>query len=167
MPWQSDLDISAAGYFLLNNFIGVSARLLYRHWFFTSYSKRLGYHDEAGDAIRGVIDTDIKANVMLSFNLDVSFKVLEFRPSDWIKNTSFWRAFDLDFHLGPFFDAGIYRNPADNKGFNNSLFTAGVEAFLFPLRFRSYFLNVSYGYNFSLGAKKSGYEIYVGMELHY
>jgi len=140
---------------------------MYRRWFFTDYSKRLGYFDEAGDVLRGVVNTDIEANSMLSLNFDVSFKVFEFRPSKWIEDSGFWRTFDLDFHAGPFFDAAVYNNPSNNEGFKNVLFTAGVEAFLFPLRWQSFFLNISFGYNFSLGEKKSSYELFIGMELHY
>jgi len=165
--WQADLDISAAFFFIVSDFLGISARLLYRHWFFTDFVNKLGYHDEAGDALRGIINTEIIANLMLSLNLDFSFKILEFRPSKWIKDSSFWRTFDFDFHAGPFFDAAIYNNPSNNEGFKNVLLTAGVEAFMFPLRWQSFFLNISYGHNFSLGEKKSKYELFIGMEAHY
>ena len=140
---------------------------MYKHWFFTDYNHKIGYHDEAGDTIRGVLDTDIETNSMLSLNFDISFKVLEFRPSQWFSNASFWRTFDLDFHIGPFFDAALYNNPSDNEGFKNVLLAAGFELLIFSLRWQSIFFRLSYGHNFSLGEKKSINELFIGMELHY
>jgi len=167
--WQGDLSVSANGHFIIGGFMGIATRLFYRHWFFTDTGLKQGYYDEAGDVLRGVLDTNVTANSMLSLNLDISFKVLEFRPSKWFSNSNFWRVFDFDLHTGPFFDMALYNNPMnkDSFSFRNTLLTAGLEIVIFPLRWRSLLLRISYGHNFSLTEKNSLNELYIGTELHF
>jgi len=109
---------------------------------------------------------------MFSINLDFPVKVLEFRPSIWYRNDKLKIA-DFDLHLSPFVDIAYFNHP-ENKYMENILFTSGIEALLFPLKFRAFNLRVSFGYNFSdillknkIPGSSSKYEIYIGTELFY
>ena len=163
-PLGSNIRVSVTGHKRFNNFIGISSRLMYRHWFFSDY------HDEAGDVIRGVIDNSVLANYMLSFNLDIPVRVLRFRPSVWFnKYNKFFRIFDFDLHLSPIVDIALYNNPKEQTtfSFHNMLLTAGMEIIIFPERWRSLFLRISYGRNFSFGDRSNTSEIFIGTEFHY
>jgi len=167
-PWSTNIILRGVGHKVINNFMGVSARLMYRHYFFDDYN------DNAGDALRGVLDNSVKASNMISFNLDVPFRVLKFRPSEWSVNNKFLRIFDFDLHAIPIVDVALYNynnsNDPDNQkvfGLSNLLLTAGFEVIIFPERWRSLFLRISYGRNLSVGDKENTSEIFIGTELHY
>ena len=167
-PWSTNILIRGTVHKILNDFMGVSARLMYRHYFFNDYN------DSAGDALRGVLDNSVKASNMISFNLDVPFRVFKFRPSEWSANNKVLRIFDFDFHAAPIVDAALYNynnsNDPDNQkviGIANLLLTAGFEVIIFPERWRSLFLRVSYGRNLSVGEKDNTSELFIGTELHY
>ncbi|MCL2762554.1 MAG: hypothetical protein FWD36_05020 [Treponema sp.] len=177
-PWGTNLRITGKGHFTFDDMFGISTRLMYRQWFFDTYS------DSAGDVLRGIVDRNVFADYMISLNLDLSIKFLKFRPSNWLDNHKL-RIFNFDFHLGPFLDAAIYRDPEfeskfsdANFTFKNMLVSAGAEAIIFPQFFRSLFLRVSFGMNLSnlanMDMKKYGidrtirsYELFIGTELHY
>jgi len=173
--WGSSISIRGIGHKKITDFMGISARLMYRHYFFDDYN------DYAGDALRGILDNDIKANYMFSLNVDIPFRVFKFRPSGWnVKNNKFHRflrVFDFDFHAGPIVDVALYNyNNLDEPkkanrqkvfGLGNLLLTGGMEVVIFPERWRSLFLRVSYARNFSPGPKNSTSEIFIGTELHY
>ena len=135
---------------------------MYRHWFFSDY------HDEAGDALRGILDNAIIANYMLSYNFEVYIKVLELRPSQWTNN-DFWRTFDFDVHLVPVIDMAFYNDPVNKTAFNfeNMLIGGGLEIIIYPERWRSLFLRISYARNFSVSNKVNTSELFIGMEHHY
>lgn len=166
-PLGGSLSISGAGYGIITDFLGFSVRMMYRHWFFNDIC------DSAGDVLRGIWDEDISANYMFSFNLDIPFRIFKFRPSQWFKNRkNFWRIFDFDFHLGPFIDAALYHysNAPNNQrifGLENLLLTAGLEAVVFPERWRSLAFRISYGRNLSIGSKEHSGEFFFGMDFHY
>ena len=162
-PWRADLIVSGEWHLLFNENIGFSGRVAYRHWFFGDYG------EGCGDVLRGIIDNDINAEYMLSFNIDVSFLILKFRPSQWFGDTSFSRVFDFDLHLVPVIDIAFYNSPFNTKTFEleNLQLTAGFEFIIFPQRWRSLFLRISYGRNFSFGRQKSYSELYIGTDFHY
>jgi hypothetical protein len=133
-----------------------------RQWIFYDY----GY-TKAGDALRGVLDKDINADLMLSVNIDLPFRVLRFSPSKWLKNQKF-RIVNFDLHLSPFYDTAVYRDPMHNKNnFDNFLFTGGVEAVVFPEFFRSLYLVISFGWELEDFPSVSNGEIFIGTEFHY
>ena len=162
-PWDTNISISGTGHKKITDFFGISSRIMYRHYFLE------GNNDNAGDALRGVRDNSVTANYMLSLNFDLNFRVFKFRPSVWSNNHRFWRIFDFDFHMIPIVDFAFYNNPIDQDvfGLENLLLTCGMEAIIFPVRWRSLFLRVSFALNLSPGEKSSRYEIFIGTELHY
>jgi hypothetical protein len=157
-PLSSYYSISGRGYFIINDFFGISARMLYRHWI-------NGRNGNAGDVLRGVIDRDINADYMLSFNLDFPVRVLRFKPSEWF-GISKLRIFNFDLHLAPIVDAALYHEPASGTvhGFSNLKLTGGLEAVVFPDFIRSLFLRVSLGLTLP---NLKNYEIYIGTDFHY
>ena len=167
-PWGTNISVRAIGHKKIIDFLGISARIMYRHYFFDDYN------DEAGDALRGILDNTVKANAMLSFNFDMPIRVFKFRPSEWSENNKILRIFDFDFHASPIIDFALYEynNPEEPRnqkvfGLENLLFTAGMEIIIFPERWRSLFLRVSLGLNLSPGKKSNTYEIFIGTEFHY
>jgi hypothetical protein len=162
-PFSAYIRVSGIGHFIIADFFGVSTRLMYRQWFL--YDK--GYED-AGDVLRGILDRDIRADYMFSLNLDLPFKVLRFKPSNWFNNQKL-KLFDFDLHLIPIFDAAVFHDPVDKTAFDseNFLFSGGIEAIVFPDFFRSLFLRISLGFNLSDLQEKNNYEIFFGTDLHY
>ena len=156
-PLTSSLDVSGAGYFILTDFLGFSTRFKYRHWFNT-------YNSGAGDTLRGFRDGNISADYMVSVNFDVPIRVLRFKPSKWFNSKV--KVFDFDLHLSPVVDFAVYQeHKKDGAGY--FLLSAGLEAIIFPDFFRSLFLRVSFGYGLLGPDHVKGYELFVGMELHY
>ena len=162
-PMSGDLHITGTAHFAIKDFSGVSVRIMYRYFFFD------GFDSSAGSILRGIRDSSVKADKMLSLNIDASVRALKFRPSEWFNNSSFWRIFDFDFHIGPVIDAALYNDPYNpvTFAFNDLLLTAGIEAVIFPLRWRSIFLRVSFGKNFSIADLNDSYELFIGMEFHH
>ena len=170
---QRALDINIAftaiNHFILkNDLLGISFRFQFRHWFYSFV------YEEAGDALRGIKDDELFANSMISLNLDFPVKIIEFRPSKWYKNEKL-KIIDLDLHLSPIIDIAFFKHP-ENQIINmkNILLTGGIEALVFPLKFRAFTLRASFGYNFSeilfknqMPALSSKYEIFIGAELFY
>jgi len=161
--YNASLNLSGIGHFKITDFFGVSTRLMYRQWFF--YDN--GYED-AGDVLRGILDKDIHADFMFSLNLDLPFKVLRFKPSMWFNNQKL-RIIDFELHLIPIFDMALFHDSADNSSFDsdNVLFSGGIEAIIFPDFFRSLFLRLSFGFNFSDLSNENNYEIFIGTNLFY
>jgi len=159
-PLTVSLDVTGSGHFIFNDYLGFSTRVKYRHWFNT-------YSTSAGDTLRGFRDNTIKADYIVSVNFDVPVKVLKFKPSKWFNSKV--KVFDFDLHLGPVIDIGIYQEHIENQflGSGYFLLAAGLEAIIFPDFFRSMFLRVSFGYGLLGPEKAKGYELFVGMELHY
>ena len=162
-PLTIDYNIRGTGHFTVTDNFGISSRLIFRQWIFTTSTS-------AGNVLRGVLDNDITADYMLSLNLDLNFRVLKFRPSEWF-NSSKWRLFDFDLHLVPIMDAALSHNPESGTvlGFNRLNLTGGFELIVFPNFFRSLFLRASIATDIYeiLAYKKRNMELFIGMELHY
>ena len=176
-PLDINYQLSVIGHHILKkDFMGVSGRILLRHWLLNSI------HDSGGDVLRGIPDKNIHTDFMLSLNLDFPLKVFEARPDQWF-GVSFFRIFNFDLYLSPIIDMAIYHHPNHQTviGFRNFLFTGGIEAIFFPLRMRSIQLRMSFGYNLS-GRKlsdnlisgiynpytvDSNIEIFIGTEFHF
>jgi hypothetical protein len=143
-PLSLTFSASAKGYFILSKHFGISSYLQYRHWFYQDPN----YYDNAGDALRGIIDKAIHADYMLSLNLDFPIKILAFMPSNWF-NTRKLRFFDFEMHLSPIIDMALYHDPEKNTefSFKNMLVSGGFEAIVFPLFMRSLYLRISFAWN--------------------
>jgi hypothetical protein len=159
-PLSSYFDIKGIGHFIVTNFFGISSQLKYRHWF-NDYSK------EAGDVMRGILDKDLHAEYMISLNLDFNIRALRIRPSEW-RNSNF-RLFNFDLHFIPMIDLAVYQYPGKQTSFDsdNFLISGGFEIVIFPDFFRSLYLRISVGWNFSEISTRTPMEIFIGTEFHY
>jgi hypothetical protein len=135
---------------------------MFRHWAFSNV-----YYN-AGDALRGILDKDVHSDYMLSLNIDVPFRILKFRPSQWFNNAKL-QFFNFDLHLSPVIDTALNHNPADGTGFNfeNMLASGGLEALFFPQRFRSLLIRISFAVNLKNPSNAGKYELYIGSDLFY
>lgn len=160
-PLSANYSVSGDAHFTITDFFGASSRLTFRHWI-------NDYNDNAGDVLRGILDKDVKADYMLSLNLDLPVRVLRIRPSEWFSNQKF-RILNFDLHLSPIIDLALYHDPLNNTSFSfeNLLITGGLEIIVFPDFFRSTYLRISVGFDFSEFSIKNGYEIYMGTSLHF
>jgi hypothetical protein len=167
---SSNYSITGIGHFIMNDSFGISGRLQFRQWFLHDPD----YYDEAGDAVRGVLNRSVNANYMLSLNIDVPVKVLEFRPSSWLDSRM--RVIDFDLHLVPILDFAIYNDPKNDVSFDlrNTLITAGVEFIIYPVIMRSVYIRFSVAANASQQLKAltsipsaNNREIFIGMGHHF
>ncbi|MDR1178306.1 MAG: hypothetical protein LBK64_05715, partial [Spirochaetaceae bacterium] len=92
--WDNNISFTAIGHRAVSRFFGVSGRLQYRQWFNNPYF-------EAGDALRGIRDKYIRADYMISLNMEFPIRILRFAPSEWF-NTRKLRLFDFEMHFSPF-----------------------------------------------------------------
>jgi len=163
-PLSASYSITGKGHFIITDYFGISARIRYSQWI-------NGPNDNAGSVLRGVLDGDIYADYILSLNLDLSFRVLKFRLSEWLTNEKL-RIFDFDLHIAPIIDAAFSHDPRTGSlhGFNNLYVAGGIEIIVFPIFFRSLFLRVSAATDVYRILNKKGrgpIEIFIGTELHY
>jgi hypothetical protein len=140
-----DYSVSGIGHFIVTDDFGVSAYLRYRHWFYHDPE----YYDQAGDALRGILDRDIHADYMLSLNLDFPVRILHFAPSEWFGKPKL-QFFDFDMHLSPIVDMALYHDPEKNTAFDfkNMLASGGFEVIVFPAFIRSLYVRLSFAWNF-------------------
>jgi len=169
-PLSSNLSIRGAGYFIITDFFSITSQLQYRHWFYHDPD----YYLYAGDMIRGIADKAIKADYMLSLNMDFPFRVFLFMPSKWLKKEKL-RFFDFELQISPIIDIALYHDPKAEVYFHprNTAFTGGVEIFVFPFSFRSLYIRLGYALNlrefFATGKRptSNNREIYLIMRHFY
>jgi hypothetical protein len=162
-PWGYYYSIDAKGHFIfIEDRLGLSTRISHRHWINSSY-------DHAGDYLRGVYDTDVKAEFMLSLNLDLQVRALRIKPQEWFPNSKLMRALGFDMHINPIMDCAFYKDPLAEISFDPEylLLGAGFEIIVYPHRFRSMFFRISVGWDFSDISEKTPMELFLGMEHHY
>lgn len=189
-PLKIGLDGEAKFYWPFSQYFGVTSRLTYRQWWHRSdkVNDFIPYY-RAGDTTRGVLDEDIRAYQILSFNLDIPVRLLRFWPSEWFNNKKL-HLFDFEMHFSPFTDMVIFRGPynkiknADEPaagktafGFEDMINTAGIEILVFPGFFRSLKIRASIAYNINRIRNeglslKGGFfpawdEIFIGLDHHY
>jgi hypothetical protein len=172
MNWDCNVGITLEGHRVLASFFGVSSRLAYRKYFSSDdYS--------VGSALRGIRDKDFIADHVLSFNLELPLRVLNFTPSRWF-NLRYFRPFDVELHLSPFVDLAFINgrtNPAhraaESYRFGEPLAAVGVEAIAFSLPWRNLNLRASIGWDLQEW-RRSGKlpggpyrELYVGLHHFY
>ena len=185
-PFRVSLDGNIIFHWPLAEFFGVSSRLRYRQWW--QWSDRIGGHIphfNAGDVLRGVLDSDIwgtrysdiQADRMLSLNLDMPIRVLNFQPSEWLGDRRL-RLFDFEMHFSPFMDIALLQGPFNSLkndphegtrfSFNDMITTGGFEIIVFSGFFRALQIRASVGYNL---ANLNGFfgwdEIFVGTSFHF
>jgi hypothetical protein len=136
--------VSGTGHFIISDNFGISGRLRYSQWFYPD----TGYHESAGDVLRGIRDKSVTADSMLSLNLDFPFKALSFLPSQWFGKPKL-RFFDFDMHVSPVIDLALYHDPRTETAFapRNILAAGGVEVIVFPAFMRTLYLRLSLAWN--------------------
>jgi hypothetical protein len=191
-PWAINVNAGGTVHWPFSKLIGVSARLQYRQrW---QPSDRADGDDipyyGAGDVLRGVVNNKLRANYMLSLNLDIPFRLVRFYPSEWF-NYEPLHLFDFEMHISPFVDMALAEGPyydynssglsEDGISFSldDMIMTGGFEIIVFPAYFRSLYLRASVGYNISYlkdknktpdlkwGVFPQWHEIYIGIGHHY
>jgi hypothetical protein len=165
--WDNSMSFTAIGHKAVGRFFGVSARLQYRQWFNNQYL-------EAGDTLRGVRNNDIRADYMLSLNVQFPIRIIRFAPSEWFKIRQL-RVFDFEMQFSPFLDLAAFEGREDQGDrwgdyhFKEVLPAAGFELIAFPLSWRSIFLRGSIGWNMIRWVKQNSMpggrarEIYIGV----
>jgi hypothetical protein len=165
--WSNSLSVSAAGHLIITDFFGMSGRFQYRQWFNAPYT-------QAGDALRGILNKSLHADLMVSVNMDFPLRVLRFVPSRWFNNRKL-HLFDFDLHLSPIIDLAMIRDPDNRIDFSPSKTQAagGLEVIVFPHFMRSLYLRLSVGFNLRELVKTKSIpggndrEIFVGLGHYY
>jgi len=139
-PFNANLSFTATNHLIVSRFFGISTRLQSRQWFF--FDGR-GYHDNAGDVLRGIADRSMQADYMLSLNMDFPLRVLVFAPSQWLDNRRL-RLFDFEFHLSPVLDLAFFN---DLEMGRDIAAAGGLEFIVFPAFMRALYLRLSVGVN--------------------
>jgi hypothetical protein len=185
--WANSFSVSATAHLPVAPFFGISGRLQYRQWFGNSiitpeqisddvpvdpYALTPEFHpvsfNEAGDVLRGILNKAVKADYMLSLNMDFPFRVLRFLPSEWF-NKAWLRFFNFEMHLSPIVDMALL----SYYGVWSFESTGGIEAIVFPDAMRSIYVRASIGFNLKelvrTGKLPSGdnREIFIGLGHHY
>jgi hypothetical protein len=151
--WENSISFSAIGHLPVSEDLGVSARLMYRHWFFDSKAIPAVYKNEyfyvytdGGDVLRGIKNNRLPVHYMLSLNMDFPVRLFRFVPSEWYNNPKF-HFFDFELHGSPFIDIALAEDPVNDRSFSfkNILAAGGVEVIVFPLAMRSFYLRLSLG----------------------
>ncbi|QQO08048.1 hypothetical protein [Breznakiella homolactica] len=165
--WDKSFAVDGIVHHPFAEFFGLSGRLRYKHWFDDPY-------DEAGDVIRGVRNDDLYADYMLSLNIDPEFRLFRFLPSQWFNNRKL-RVIDFEFHLTPFLDIALVKDPKSGRDFSfkDPVIGGGIEVIVYPYFMRSAYLRVSLGFDLNRaweiksipGGKYR--EIFLGLGHHY
>lgn len=151
--WDNSISFSAVGHLPVSEDLGISARLMYRHWFFDSKAIPAVYGDEyfyvytdGGDVLRGIKNSRLPVHYMLSLNMDLPVRLFRFVPSEWYNNPKF-HFFDFELHGSPFMDIALAEDPVNDRSFlfENTLVAGGLEIIVFPLAMRSFYLRLSLG----------------------
>ena len=118
--------------------------LQYRQWFYHDPA----FNDIAGDAIRGIADSEISASYMLSLNADFPLRLPLFAPSVWFNDERLW-VFDIELHLAPILDMALFNDPRTETSFSfqNIVVGGGLELMLFPAFMRNLYFRVSVAWN--------------------
>ena len=143
-PFSISFSAIATGHFIISDFFGISARLLYRQWFYHDPN----YSENAASVVRGIADKSINADYMLSLNMDYPFRIFLFTPSKWFNNRKM-RFFDLEFHASPVIDMALYHDPQKNISFNpkNIVTTGGGEVIIFSAFMRTLYARICVAWN--------------------
>jgi hypothetical protein len=149
-PLSVSFSAKGTGYFIISKFFGISSHLQYRHWFYHDPE----YNEQASNVLRGIYDTAIAADYMLSLNTDFPIRVLIFAPSEWFNNRKL-HFFDFELQISPVIDMALYHDPGSiaysravtSFSLKNMAVTGGLEFIVFPAFMRRLYLRVCLAYN--------------------
>jgi hypothetical protein len=144
--WNNSYTLNAAAHFLPVDYFGVTSRLQFRHWFY-NFPRDRPLHYEAGDVLRGVLNSHVAADFMLSLNLEFPYRIA-IRPSNWFK-VSKLRLFNFELFLSPFLDIALAHLPKPYNGQDTltAYYAGGMEIFIFPDIMRSFYIRLSAGFD--------------------
>ena len=187
VPLEISLSLEGTVHKPFSKYFGISSRLSYRQWWRHSENRGWLPYYSAGDLIRGVLNDDLRADYMVSLNVDFPIRVLRFWPSEWFNKPKL-HFFDFEMFFSPFMDFGLVQGPYNatkkdpwdgNKflSLGDMIATAGMEVIVFPAFFRSFYIRASLGYNLRR-IKNEGFnykwgffpkwdEIFIGVDHHY
>ena len=155
---------------------------------FTYYGMNNPEKDNIGSSLRGIRDDEDKYNngqietsSAIVFNFDIPVKVVQTDWRAWGKKLlkkdmpSWFRYFDFELQISPFFDLALIRNTITGNLFNpkDGFYSAGLEIIVFPTKMRSIQVRVSAGTDISSyiadaeWRTKTSPEIQIGVGLHY
>jgi hypothetical protein len=148
--WSNYYSLTTVAHFVFTDFFGIGSRLRFRQWF--SADSRPAAN--AGSVLRGILDNQVQANLMLSLNLEFPFRVFTARPSEWF-NSSKMRLFNFEFFLSPILDFGLVHleKPTSTQKSLSTYYTAGIEALVFPEAMRSFYACFSFGIDLEKAVK--------------
>jgi hypothetical protein len=179
-PLAIRLDVDASFYYALNTALGFTARLKYQQQWWHSSGGRIPITG-AGAYLRGVLNNDVQVNYMLSLNLDVPVRVLNFRPSVWFNNDRL-RYIDFEMFFSPFMDIALAKGTLEGSpvtfNLDNVIRTIGLEIIVYPSIMRSLQIRASIGYDIGKISRTGDLpkilklfpkwnEIYIGVDLFY
>ncbi len=165
-------------------YVGLNTRLNA----FTYYGMNNPEKDNIGSSLRGIRDDEDKYNngqietsSAIVFNFDIPVKVVQTDWRAWGKKLlkkdmpSWFRYFDFELQISPFFDLALIRNTITGNLFNpkDGFYSAGLEIIVFPTKMRSIQVRVSAGTDISSyiadaeWRTKTSPEIQIGVGLHY
>ena len=146
--WVNSISFNTTAHFKATDWLGLSMRFMYRHWFGKDYDAD---YDYAGDVLRGILDNKLKAEYMLSYNLQVPFRILRFLPARWFNQPKL-KFMEFEMHAAPFVDLALFQGSDGNDHvdftFGDLHATGGLEIMVFPLAWRSFYVRVSAGGDF-------------------
>jgi hypothetical protein len=165
--WVNSISFNTTAHFRAANWLGVSMRFMYRHWFGRDYDAD---YDSAGDVLRGILDSKLKANYMLSYNLQVPFRILRFLPARWFNQPKL-KFMEFEMHAAPFVDMALFQGTDGNDRvdftFGDVYITGGLEIMVFPLAWRSFYVRASAGGDFMQFIKERNFsfrkEYFIGI----
>ena len=139
--WSKGVSASFAGYAPLADFLGASSRLTAGVYFDDP-------KDDAGEALRGIMDADVTADKYLFLNVDVPVRVISFMPYKWF-GKKWMKVFEFEQHWSPFVDLGFVEDDEHGLSFSASdaLVAAGLEVITFPKFMRSFYIRISAGFD--------------------
>jgi hypothetical protein len=148
LTWNHTLALTAIAHYRFSDLFGVSGRLRAQYWRGDPYT-------EAGDILRGIRNSRLSANKMVSVNLEFPFRLIRFVPSEWFGNKK-WRILDFEQQWSPFIDFAmaddpdkLYHEYGSSARFSPSgvIVSGGLEVTTFLLRWRSIYLRISAGWD--------------------
>lgn len=172
--WEISVSGEAAGYATFFDRIGINSRITGFHDFFDEVE------DDAGDKLRGILDSRITTNSMVTFNFDLPVRIMRVDFEE-ITGVSWTRYISFDMHASPFFDMALTHDQVTDRYFSlkDGWYSGGLEIIVYPFKMRSIYARASVGFDLSEVAKsgkltgnatrdgESVHEYFVGIGLAY
>jgi len=148
MLYNISLNFTGIGHYIVSDFFAISARLMYKYWY---YSDETWSGEYGSYYLRGIADKSFTAYQMFSLNLDLPLRLFVFMPSKWFKNQKL-SFFDFEMHASPVIDLAMYYQKSVGK--DRTLYypgqtaaTGGLELVVFPLFMRNLYVRVGFAVN--------------------